>query len=160
MFEDLEAAAQEPVDDEEKSSWWLGPWAHFPAIVVFGVLFFLFKDHAWGWYVAIACSYTVYVFCRAFGSAFKDSDDLFGNSEVPHYLAKLLVPHALIVALIMLGVFLWFYLKPSLPSWLTHEGRKGSLWDLLGWLVLAGAGIKQGFWMADKLKRLCGQCDD
>lgn len=159
MFEDTETETK-PVQDEKKSSWWLGPWAHVPAGIVFCLLYFPFKDHPWSWYVAIAGSYTVYVFCRAFGSAFKDSNDLFGNSQVPGYVAKTLIPHALILAFITLGVFLWFYLKPSLPSWMTHEGRRESLWDLIGWLVLAGAGISQGFWMTAKLKRRIEEAED
>jgi len=159
MFEDIETEAQ-PREVEKKSSWWLGPWAHFPAGIVFCLLYFPTKDHFWSWYAAIAGSYTVYVFCRAFGCAFKDSDDLFGNSQVPRYLAKLLIPHALILALILLGVSVWFDLRSLLPDWMTHEGRRESPWDLFGWLVLAGAGIWQGFWMTGKLKHRLEEAED
>jgi hypothetical protein len=128
-------------------------WAHFPAIIVFGVLFMLFQSSPWRWQIAIGFAYTVYVFFFAFGSVFKDSDDFLGDSKVPKYFVKLLIPHAMILALIMVGIHLWFRLRPTLPPWVTQEGHKGSLWDLCGWLLLAGAGISQGLWMAGKLKR-------
>jgi hypothetical protein len=79
-------------------------------------------------------------------------DDFFGDARVPRCIAKLLIPHIFFLALVISGVSLWFYLKPLLPPWITHEGRKESLWDLFGWLVLAIAGIKQGSWMAGRIK--------
>lgn len=123
------------------------------AAVAFGLLFLPFKDHPWSLYVAVAGSYSVLVFGLAFGSAFEDADDFFGNSQVPRYIAKLLIPHALILALIALGVSRWLYLRPTLPSWVTQEGRRGSFWDLCGWLSLGIAGVWQGLWMAGRIKR-------
>jgi len=141
-------------DNESSPS--LYRWAHFPALLIFGILFILFRGQDWRWQIAIGGAYTVYVFFFAFGSVFDSADDFFGDSRVPKYFLKLLIPHTLILTLVISGVSLWFHFKPMLPSWLTHEGRKGSLWDLCGWLVLAGAGISQGFWMAGKTKRLIG----
>ena len=142
-----------PADDESKPESSLYRWAHFPAMLAFGLLFVLFRGQPWRWHVAIGGCYTVYVFFFAFGSVFKGLDDFFGDSRVPRYLAKLLIPHTVILVLVTAGVTLWFRLLPLLPSWVTQEGRKGSLWDICGWLVLAIAGIMQGFWMAGKTKR-------
>ncbi len=149
-----------PADDETESSSGLWRWAHFPAMLAFGILFILFRGQAWRWYIAIGGSYTVYVFFFVFGSVFKNLDDFFGDSRVPKYFIKLLIPHVLILAPIIAGVALWFHLRPLLPSWVTHESRKESLWDLCGWLLLAGAGISQGFWMAGKTKRHFRESED
>jgi hypothetical protein len=154
MFDDLDTAERKTDDDStsEKSSQ-LYRWAHIPAILVFGILIILFHGHPWSWQLAIGGGYTGYVFFFAFGSVFKNSDDFFGDSRAPKYFVKLLIPHLLILVLITAGVMMWFHLRPLLPLWLTHEGRKESLWDLLGWLLLVGAGILQGFWMAGLIKR-------
>ena len=135
-------------------------WAHFPAMLAFGVLFVLFRGQPWRWHVAIGGSYTVYVFFFAFGSVFKGLDDFFGDSRVPRYFSKLLIPHAVILVLITAGVTLWFRLLPLLPSWVTEEGRKESLWDFCGWIALAIAGITEGFWMAGKTKRRFSEPED
>jgi hypothetical protein len=149
-----------PSDDEQESSPGLWRWAHFPAILAFGILFIAFRGQPWRWYIAIGGSYTVYVFFFALGSVLRDLDDFFGDPRVPRYVAELLIPHVFILALIMSGVSLWFYLEPTLPPWLTQEGRKESLWDLCGWIVLALAGISQGSWMAGKIKRRFGEPED
>jgi hypothetical protein len=159
MFDDLETAEnkteepQTPEEDEDASSSQLYRWAHFPALLVFAVLIIPLHRHPWGWQIAIAGGYTAYVFWFAFGSVLNSADDFFGDSRVPKYAVELLLPHALILALVVLGVTEWFHLKPLLPEWVTHEGRKGSLWMLFGWLLLASAGIWQGSWMAKKIKR-------
>jgi hypothetical protein len=159
VFDDLDTAVKKvedvesPADDENEPSSQLYRWAHFPGMLAFGLLFILFRSHPWRWQIAIGGGYTVYVFFFAFGSVLRDADDFFGDTRVPKCAAKLLVPHVLVLALIVEGVTLWFHLKPLLPPWVTHEGRKGSLWDLCGWILLAGAGIWQGFWMAGKIKR-------
>jgi hypothetical protein len=161
MFDDLETAGRKTDDgstSEQPSQ--LYRWAHFPAMLIFGILIILFHGHPWGWQLAIGGGYTVYVFFFAFGSVFKNSDDFFGDSRVPKYAMELLIPHVLILALIVFGVTEWFRLKPILPEWVTHEGRKGSLWMLLGWLLLASAGISQGFWMAGLIKRRLGEQQD
>jgi len=165
MFDDLDASEQktegpqEPVD-KNNSSVGLYRWAHFPAILVFAILIIPLHSHPWGWQIAIAGGYTVYVFWFAFGLVLKDADDFLGDPRVPKYGAELLIPHALILTLIIFCVSEWFRLKPILPEWVTHEGRKGSLWDLCGWVALAGAGIWQGFWMGKKIKRRFGEPED
>ena len=155
MFDDLNTAEQrtDPDQDDDKSASAAYRWAHFPALLVFGLLILPLHRYAWGWQVAVAGGYTVYVFWFALGLGLKDTDDLFGDSEVQLYVAKLLLPHALILILIVLGVTEWFHLKPMLPDWVTHEGRKESIWDFLGWIVLGVAAVGQGFWMGGKLKR-------
>ena len=153
MFDELDTAEQETESDGKNDEPASYRWAHFPALLVFGLLILLLHRIACGWQIAIGGGYTVYVFWFALGLGLKNSDDLFGDSEVQLYVAKLLVPHALILALIILGVTEWFHLKPTLPDWATHEGRKGSLWDLLGWFTLGIAGVWQGFWMGGKIKR-------
>ena len=156
MFDDLDTAEQkteagtDPADDSSSGAY---RWAHFPAMLVFGALMIPLHRHPWGWQIAIASGYTVYVFWFALGFGLKNSDDFFGDPRVPRYAAQLLIPHALILAALVAGVTEWFHLKPILPAWVTHEGRKESCWDLLGWLVLTVAGIAQGFWMGGKIKR-------
>jgi hypothetical protein len=162
-YVDLESPSpgeEVPADDENGSSPQLYRWAHFPAMLAFGVFFIVFHSSPWRWHIAIGAGYTVYVFFFAFGMVLKDADDFFGDSRVPKYAAKLLIPHALILALLMAGVSWWFHLRTLLPTELTQEGRKESLWDLFGWLVLAGAGIWQGFWMGGKLKQQFAKSED
>jgi hypothetical protein len=158
MFEDLESETQE--SEEKKSSVTLERWAHFPAMLVFGMLIIPLHRYPWGWHIAIAGGYTVYVFWFALGAGKKDLDDLLGDSEVPRNVARLLIPHLLFLTLIMLGVTWWFHLRPILPSWVTQEGRKGSLWDLCGWFALAITAIAQGFWMAGRIRRALGEPED
>jgi hypothetical protein len=43
---------------------------------------------------------------------------------------------------------------------MTHAGCKQSLWNFLGWLALAAAGITQGIWAAGKIKRRLGKPQD
>ena len=137
-----------------------GRWAHFPAGLVFGLLFILFSGHPWRWFIAIDGAYTVYVFGLAIGSIIKDMDDLFGDPQIAKAALRLLIPHAAALAALTGGISLWFHLRTLLPSWMTHEGRKESLWDLLGWLALAVLGISQGIWMAEKMKRRLGKPQD
>lgn len=162
MFDDLETATKEiqTADDQDRPSSQAYRWAHIPAFLTFLLLIVSLHRYRWGWQIAVGVGYTVYVFWFAFGFVLKDADDLFGDSRVPKYAAKLLIPHALIVAAIIAGVTEWFHLKPMLPDWMTHEGRKESLWDLFGWLLLGGAGIWQGFWMGKKLKRRFSNSED
>jgi len=159
MFEDLDAAEKRSEDDEKPSSN-LYRWSHFHALLVFGVLIIPFHGYSWGWQVAIAGGYTVYVFWFAFGSVLHDADDFFGDPRVLPYAAKLLVPHLLVLAILIPAVSLWFRLKPMLPDWATHAGQKGSIWMLFGWMVLALSGIAEGFWMGEKLKRLYGKKEE
>jgi hypothetical protein len=100
------------------------------------------------------------VFGLAIGSIIKDLDDLFGDAEIGKDARRLLIRHAAVLAVLTGGISLCFQLRTLLPSWMTHEGRKQSLWDFLGWLALAAAGITQGIWMAGKIKRRLGKPQD
>lgn len=157
MFDDLDTAERKTEDEQtsadgENHSPGLYRWAHFPAGLAFGILIILFHGHPWSWQLAIGGGYTVYVYFFAFGSVLWDFDDLFGDPRVPRSAARLLIPHLLILLPLVAGVTLWFHLRPMLPDWATHEGRRGSFWDVTGWVMLAVAGIAEGFWMAGKLK--------
>jgi hypothetical protein len=103
-------------------------WAHFPALLVFGVLIIPFHGYSWGWPVAIACGYTVFVFWFAFGAVLRDADDIFGDPQVVPYAAKLMLPHLPVLAILIPAVSLWFRLRPMLPDWFTHSEQKGSFW--------------------------------
>lgn len=154
MFDDLETAERRTDrTNQSGTSVGLERWAHFPALAVFGLLILPLQSDPWGWQIAIAAGYTVYVFWFALGSGAKDLDDLLGDSRSLQSAARLLLPHLLALALVIFGVTWWFRLRPLLPDGLTHEGRRGSFWDLIGWLVLALAAIAQGSWMARKINR-------
>ena len=116
--------------------------------------------HSWSWYLVIGGAYTVLVFFLALGSIFKDSDDLFGSSELIKYLPTMLLLHAFPLVVLLSGVFLWFQLKRDLPEWATHDGSRGSLWYLLGCLVMACVSVGEGVWMAGKVKRRFGSRED
>ena len=166
MFEDSlgvgdpTEGGQKSSEGEEKSSIGLERWAHFPALLAFGLLMLLFHSYSWSWQVSIAGGYTVYVFWFALGSDKKDLDDLTGDVLALRKIGSCLLPHLLVLVLILAGVSQWFHLRPVLPSWVTHEGRKGSFWDLFGWLALALAGIAQGSWMAARIKRQFGESEN
>ena len=153
MFDSLPDAEDErAADDREAPSGGAGRWAHFPAIAVFCFLFFPFKSFVWSWYVAIGAAFSVYVFWFSLGSGLKDLDDLFGSSEVLRFLPKMLMLHALPLCLLLSGLFLWLQLRRVLPEWATQEGSRGSLWFLLGCLVMACVSVGEGVWMAGKVK--------
>jgi hypothetical protein len=166
MFEDVDAAErktedeQMPADDEKQSSWWVCSWAHVLAGAVFCLLYLPFQEHPWSFYIAIAASYSVFVFGRAFGSVFIDGDDFFGDPQDSQHAVTLLLPHAFILVLVTLGAYLWLHLRPVLPPWVTHEGHKGSLWLVCGLLPLIYVGIRQGSWMAGRMKRRLDESGD
>ena len=93
--------------------------------------------HSWSWYLVIGGAYTVLVFFLALGSIFKDSDDLFGSSELIKYLPTMLLLHAFPLVVLLSGVFLWFQLKRDLPEWATHDGSRG-LTLVSAWLPCDG----------------------
>jgi hypothetical protein len=158
MFEDsssLENQAQEtqkPSEEEGQPSRWLSRWSHVIAGLVFCLLYFPFQSHPWCWPVAIAGSYTVFAFAIALGLAFDNTDDFFGDPRAPKNVAKLLMPHTLILALIILAAYLWLRLKSILPPWITHESHRGSWWDLCLLLLVWFAGTREGVWMAGRIK--------
>lgn len=154
MFDDLETETKKPDDDDERrASLTLERWAHFPAMLVFGLMILVLHGRAWGWRISIAGGYAAYVLFFALGSGKTDLDDLTGDQDLARKVEALLVPIMASSAVLLLAVSEWFQLKPVLPSWITHEYRKGSFWDLLGWMVLVVAGIVQGSWMARRIQR-------
>jgi hypothetical protein len=166
MFDDLDTAEsktedeQKSSEDQQKSSWWIGRWAHVIAGVVFCLLYFPFENRFWSWQLAITLSYTVFMLCCTCGLSFQDADDFFGNLQVPRYMAILLIRQVFVLMLISLGAYLWFHLRAILPAWTTHEGRRGSLWDLCGLLLAYKVAVREATWMAAKIKRRSAELDD
>ena len=136
-------------------------WLAFIVFLVFLLIYLPFRNHPYSWFAAIASSYTVAVFGIALDSAldFADADDFFGDSRVPRYVATLLLPHALVLIPIMLGAYLWLHLKLVLPHWITVEGRKGSLWDVVGLLLMLIASIVEGTSLGSWIKRRVGTAE-
>jgi hypothetical protein len=153
-------AEHEFAEESASRSYGLGRWVHFPAMIVFGLFFILLHGNPWKWYIAINAAYTTYVFGFAIGSVIKDLDDVLGDPSILRYAARLLIPHAAVSALLTFLIAMWFHAGAILPLWATTEGRKESLWDFFGWLVLAVAGVTQGVWMAGKFKRRTGKPED
>jgi len=166
MFEDSLGVENQTEDDQnssesnEKSSWWVGRWAHVIAGVVFCLLYFPFSDRFWSWQVAITLSYAVFMLCCTCGLAFRDSDDFFGNLQVPRYMTTLLIRQVVILMLVSLGAYLWLRLKTILPEWATHEGRRSSLWVTCGLLLVYWAAVKEASYMAKKIKRHFRETED
>jgi hypothetical protein len=144
--------ALDPQGEKQTTSAGLERWAHFPGLLVFGLLIIPLHRYPWGWHVAIAGGYTVCVFWFALGSGKKDLDDIFGDQDTPRKVRMLIVPHIIVLAILLWAVSEWFHLKRLLPSWATQEGRRGSLWLQFGFLSLAIAAVAQGFWMAKKIQ--------
>jgi hypothetical protein len=152
MFDDLDTA-ENRTEVEEKSSITLERWAHFPAFLVFGALILPLHSYPWGWQIAIAGGYTVYVFWFALGSGKKDLDDLTGDTLILRKIGSQLLPHLLILVFVVAGVSEWFHLRPLLPSWATQDGRKPSLWFYFGGITLALSGYAEGSWFAKRISR-------
>lgn len=158
MFDDLDTAEkkteieQTPAEDEKESHWWIGPWAHVIAGVVFCLLYFPLKDRFWSWQVAITVSYVVFVLCCACGLSFKDADDFLGNLQVPLYMGELLIRQIAVLTLVSVGAYVWFRLRTVLPAWAT-QGRRLPLWDLCGIVLAYWVAIREASWMADRIKR-------
>ena len=159
MFDDLDEATKEPVEPE-KPRWWIGPWAHVIAGLVFCLIYFPFDQYPWSWQVAISLTYVVFMLCCTCGLAFKDSDDFFGNVRVPEFMGKLLLRQLLVLALVSLAAYLWRYSKVILPSWVTQEGRRMSLWDYLGIILFYVIAVKEARWMAVKIKHQFSELED
>ncbi len=159
MFDDFDTAeskiegGQKPSEEDGKPTTGLARWSHVIAMLVFCLLYLPFQEHRWSFCVAIAGSYSVFVFGRALGSSLGDLDDFVGSPGAPRYVATLLPTHALILALVSLGAYLWSYFEPFLPSWATHAGHRGSLWMICGLLGVIYVGLKESSWVARKIKR-------
>jgi hypothetical protein len=166
MFDDLETEEKKTEgdrtssEDKRKSSWWIGRWAHVIAIPVFCALYFPFQERSWSLPVAIIAAYIVFMLCCTCGLAFKDADDLLGRPETERYMASLVVRQVFVLALVSLGAFLWIYLRGILPTWVTYEGRKGSLWDYCGLLLAYVMAVREASWMAARIKRRFRSSED
>jgi hypothetical protein len=171
MFDDLDTAEtkiereHEPSEQNEPSIRGLSRWSPAIAFVVFCFLYFPFKNYSWSWYVAFGSAYSVATFAIALGLALENFDDLTGDPRVSRYVTTLLLPHAFILAAVMLGAYLWFYLKPMLPHWATQShGGFGKwrlpLWDIFSAFLLWFAGTREGIWMAGKIKRRLKETED
>lgn len=166
MFDDLDTAENETEaqqnlsEDGQAPHWWVGPWAHVIAGLVFCLIYFSFDQHVWSWQVATTAAYIVFMLCCSCGLAFRDSDDLLGNLKVPEYMGRLLVRQVLILVLVSLGVYLWGYARSILPGWATQKGRRMSLWDYLGLIVFYVVAVKEAKWMATRIKRQFPELED
>lgn len=166
MFDDLETAeskAEERADpsaSDRAQHWWIGRWAHVLAGVVFCALYFPLSQYVWSWQIAITATYIVFMLCCTFGIAFKDSDDLLGNTQVQRYIARLMLRQALVLSLISVAAFLWRLSKSVLPVWMTMEGRRMSLWDLFGIVLFYFVAVKEAVWMSTRIKQQLRTPDD
>lgn len=153
---------KESADKQDTRTGSFSRWLALIACLIFLLIYLPFRNHPWSWFVAIAASYTVSVFGIALDSAldFSDADDFFGESLVPRYVSRLLLPHALILMPIMLGAYLWVYLKPVLPHWATVESRKGSLWDAVGLLLVLIAAIVEGTSLGSWIRHRFGTAEE
>jgi hypothetical protein len=164
MFDDSETAEkktedeQTPADDEEESHWWIGPWAHVIAGVVFCLLYFPFEDRFWSWQLAITVTYVVFMLCCTCGLAFEDADDFFGDLRVPLYMGTLLIRQVVVLTLVSLGAYAWFRLRAVLPAWAT-QGQRLPLWDLCGIVLAYVFAKREASWMADRIKRRIKELD-
>lgn len=154
MF-DNEAELENLSDTEQRSgdkdATPLAQWCVLLSMIVFCLVYLPFKHHPWSLAVALAVSYTVFVFGIALSLVLKDVDDFFGDPRVPGYVTTLLVPHAPIAALVTFAGYCWIRFKPMFPPWLT-EGHK-PLWMICGALVWILMGLKEAGWLAVKLNR-------
>lgn len=160
MFDDissLEGQTQEDQnssEEKDKPARSLSRWSHVVALVVFCLVYFPLQNHPWVWPVAIAISYSTFVFAIAIGLSLDYADDFFGDPRIPKYVAKLLLRHAPILAVITFAAWLWLRAFPTLPRWMSVESNYHhvSLWELCGVVLFWGAGIREGKWMASKIK--------
>ena len=159
MFDDLNSfdgraeEAQKPSEGEDKPARSLSRWSHVIAGLVFCLIYLSFQNHPWSSLVAIAVSYSAFTFAIALGLALDNADDFFGDSRAFRCVATLFLPHALILAGVMLVAYLWLHVTAMLPTWFVHRGRRLSLWDLCGIVLVWFAGTREGIWMAGSIKR-------
>jgi hypothetical protein len=152
--------AQKLPEEEDKPARSLSRWSHVIAGLIFCLLYLPFRDRPWSWPVAISVSYSVFVFAIALGLSLNDGADFFGDPLVPEYVAKLLLPHALILAPVTLLAYLWLRAIPILPHWLNVEGHYGSTWQLCGIVFFWFAGTREGIWLSGRIKRRVAECAD
>lgn len=162
MFDDLSSLDNETEkasDEKDEPSRWLSRWSHVFAALAFCLLYFPLTDHPWCLYIAIAGSFSVFVFAIALGLGLDTADVFFGDPQVTKYVAIMLLPHILVLILIMSATYLWLRVESVLPLWAT-ESRRLPLWDLVGLVVFYLAGTREGIWMGAKIKRQFQTPDD
>jgi hypothetical protein len=157
MFDSLpetekESEREQVPNDGEKSSWWIGRWAHVIAMVFFAGIYFPFAERFWSWQLAITTSYIVFMLCCTCGMAFRDSDDFFGNLQVSQYLGKLLIRQMAVLVLVSIGAYIWHHLEHVLPDWIAQRGRRLSVWDMFGLVIAYVVAVREASWMAQKIK--------
>jgi len=154
MFDSLSDVEDEarPSKEDQKSSWWIGRWAHVIAMLAFSVLYFPFADRFWSWQIAITLSYVVFMLCCTCGLAFRDSDDLFGNLKVARFIGDLLTRQIVILVLVSVVAYFWHFLKQVLPGWIAQTGHRLSLWDMFGLVLAYVIAVREASWMANKIK--------
>ncbi len=158
MFDDLSSLenqaeeSQKPSEEDDKPARSLSRWSHVIAGLIFCLLYFPFRGHPWSWPVAIAASYSAFVFAIALGLSLDYGDDFFGDPRVPEYVAGLLLPHLVILVPITLLAYLWLRAVPALPQWAT-EVHRVSLWEVCGVVFFWLAGTREGIWLSGKIKR-------
>ncbi len=134
-------------------------WCALFASLVFSVTYFPFRHHPWILPVSVALTYSVMVFGIALAFSLSDTDDFFGDPRVPKYAATLLLPHMPLLSLITLAAWLWLRAIPMLPPWMNTATHYGSPWQLFGMVVMVFAGVREGNWMARKIKRRFAESD-
>lgn len=146
-------AAREPSAPNDEPAEPRTNYSALLAVVVFCLLYFPIHRRPWGWPLSVAVSWSTVAFGCAFFYGLDYADDFFGDSRVPKYVAKLLLPHLLILIPVTYLAWLWLRATPFLPHWLTVTGRKGSLWELCGILLASYAAFREGVWPAGKIRR-------
>jgi hypothetical protein len=162
MFDSLPDVEDEaePRNKDQRSSWWIGRWAHVIAMLAFSLLYFPFADRFWSWQLAITSAYIIFMLCCTCGLAFRDSDDFFGNLRVSQYMGKLLIRQLIVLALVSVGAYFWHYLEQLLPAWIGQRGRRLSLWDMFGLVLAYVVAVREALWMSDKIKHQFQEIDD
>jgi len=84
----------------------------------------------------------------------------FGDGRVAEYVATLLLPHGLILVPVTFVAWLWLRAIPVLPHWMTVEGRYPSRWELCGIVSAGYAAVKEGGWLAAKIKLRFAKSED
>jgi hypothetical protein len=148
-------------ESSEKEEWPpRSRWCALIASLAFLVTYFPLRHHSWIVPISVAVSYSVMVFAIALGFSMRDADDFLGDPRVPRYTATLLLPHAPLLALITLAAWLWLRAIPTLPPWWNTETHYGSPWQLFGMIVMVLAGVREGNWMAGKIRRQFTESDN
>jgi uncharacterized membrane protein len=154
MFDQADKPEEEREDDKKDQR-----AARIPmlaAAVVFSILFFPFMDRPWSLAAAILASYSTFVLGLAFG----DAKDYLERIEIRQQVRRLLLIHTFVLAVALAFIIGWARLQPLLPQYLTHRGRRGSMWDLGLELTFAIAAVWEGYWMRGIIQRTLKDTED